>query len=63
MAKGYWITCLSLDFRPCRRWRLTPNSPDRPDANGGRFLARGGTVKTYEQGVAQRTVLLEFDRC
>jgi hypothetical protein len=26
-----------------------------------RFLARGGTVKTYEQGIAQRTVAIEFD--
>jgi uncharacterized protein (DUF1330 family) len=26
---------------------------------GGRFLARGGTVKTYEQGIAQRTIAIE----
>ncbi len=30
-------------------------------ANGGRILVRGGTVKTYEQGIAQRTVAVEFD--
>jgi len=30
-------------------------------ANGGRFLARGTAVKAYEQGILQRTVLVEFD--
>jgi uncharacterized protein (DUF1330 family) len=31
-------------------------------ANGGRFLVRAsGTVKTYEQGIAQRTIAIEFD--
>ena len=28
---------------------------------GGRFLARGVAAKTYEAGVAERTVLIEFD--
>ena len=30
-------------------------------AGGGRFLARGMPAKTYEGGIAQRTVLIEFD--
>jgi uncharacterized protein (DUF1330 family) len=28
---------------------------------GGRFLARGEAAKTYEAGMKQRTVLIEFD--
>ena len=31
------------------------------DAGGGRILARGGRVEAHEAGVAERTVLLEFD--
>jgi len=30
-------------------------------AAGGRFLARGGTAKTYETDIDQRTVLIEFN--
>ena len=30
-------------------------------AGGGRFLARGLPAKTYEYGLAERTVLIEFD--
>ena len=30
-------------------------------AGGGRFLARGTPSKTYEAGLDQRTVLIEFD--
>jgi uncharacterized protein (DUF1330 family) len=54
-GKGYGIT-------PDRAAPAYANLPDRPIAsNGGRFLAPGGTVKTYEQGIAQRTVGDEFD--
>ena len=28
---------------------------------GGRFLARGEAVKAYENGLMQRTVIIEFD--
>jgi uncharacterized protein (DUF1330 family) len=30
-------------------------------AAGGRFLARGSPARTYEAGIDQRTVLVEFD--
>jgi uncharacterized protein (DUF1330 family) len=30
-------------------------------AHGGRFLTRGEAVKAYEQGIAQRTTMTEFD--
>jgi len=30
-------------------------------ANGGRFLARGGRIKSLEGGIEERTVLIEFD--
>ena len=30
-------------------------------ANGGRFLARGGRLKSLEGGIEERTVIIEFD--
>ena len=30
-------------------------------SGGGRFLARGEPAKVYEQGLMQRTVVIEFD--
>jgi uncharacterized protein (DUF1330 family) len=30
-------------------------------AGGGKFLVRGTPAKTYEAGLAQRTVVIEFD--
>jgi uncharacterized protein (DUF1330 family) len=31
-------------------------------AGGGRYLVRGIPAKTYEGGIGQRTVVVEFDR-
>jgi uncharacterized protein (DUF1330 family) len=31
------------------------------EAGGGRFLARGVPAKTYEAGLPERTVVIEFD--
>ncbi len=33
----------------------------RSRAAGGKFLARGNPVKTYEKGLSQRCVVIEFD--
>jgi uncharacterized protein (DUF1330 family) len=40
-------------------WPLSVREGKR--GRSDRFLARGGTVKTYEQGIAQRTIVAEFD--
>ena len=60
MAKGYWITC----------YRSMPDAATLADyakvaapaieSHGGRFLARGNPVKTYEAGMSQRVVIIEF---
>jgi len=31
------------------------------ESHGGRFLARGNPAKTYEAGLAQRLVIIEFE--
>jgi uncharacterized protein (DUF1330 family) len=53
---------LSLNFYPAVLAAYAKLSGPTIVSNGGQcFLARGGTVKTYEQGIAQRTIVAEFD--
>jgi uncharacterized protein (DUF1330 family) len=61
MAKGYWITFYRSISDPAALAAYAKLAGPAITSNGGRFLARGGAVKTYEQGVAERTVLIEFD--
>jgi uncharacterized protein (DUF1330 family) len=56
MAKGYWITFYRSISDPAALATYAKIAGPAVISNGGRFLARGGTVKTYEQGIAQRTV-------
>jgi uncharacterized protein (DUF1330 family) len=61
MAKGYWITFYRSISDPAALAAYAKLAGPAIIANGGRFLARGGTVKAYEQGIAQRTIAIEFD--
>ena len=61
MAKGYWITFYRKISDPAALAEYAKLAGPAIAKHGGRFLARGGTVKTYEQGIAQRTVAIEFD--
>ena len=61
MAKGYWIAF----YRSIKNQDAFANyaklAPAAIQAGGGRFLARGAPAKVYEQGLAQRVVMIEFD--
>ena len=61
MAKAYWIACYRSISNPDALAAYAKLAGPAISAGGGRFLARGGTAKTYEAGIAQRTVLIEFD--
>lgn len=61
MAKGYWINFYRSISDPAALAAYGKLAGPAITSNGGRFLARGGTVKTYEQGIAQRTMVAEFD--
>jgi uncharacterized protein (DUF1330 family) len=61
MAKGYWITLYRSISDPAALAAYGKLAGPAIVANGGRFLARGDAVKTYEQGIAQRVTLTEFD--
>jgi uncharacterized protein (DUF1330 family) len=61
MAKGYWITLYRSVSDPTTLAAYAKLAGPAIAANGGRFLARGEAVKVYEQGIAQRTTVTEFD--
>ena len=61
MAKAYWIACYRSIKNPDALAAYAKLAgPAMLDA-GGRFLVRGMPAKTYEAGLNQRTVMLEFD--
>jgi uncharacterized protein (DUF1330 family) len=60
MAKAYWIACYRSISNPGALAEYAKLAGPAITAGGGRFLARGGTAKTYEAGIEQRTVLIEF---
>lgn len=60
MAKGYWITTYSSISNPDALAAYAKLAAPALMAAGGRFLARGMPVKTMEQGLMERTVLIEF---
>jgi uncharacterized protein (DUF1330 family) len=61
MAKAYWIACYRSVKDPDALAAYAKVAGPAILAHGGRFLARGLPVKTYEAGLNQRTVVIEFD--
>ena len=61
MAKAYWIACYRSIKNPDALAAYAKLAGPAIQAAGGRFLARGTPAKTYEAGLDQRTVVIEFD--
>ncbi|WGD55178.1 DUF1330 domain-containing protein [Bradyrhizobium sp. CB1650] len=61
MAKGYWITFYRSISDPAALAAYGKLAGPAIVAHGGRFLVRGEAMKAYEQGIAQRTTVTEFD--
>lgn len=61
MAKAYWIGFYRSISNPEALAAYAKLAGPAIQAGGGRFLARGMPVQTYEKGLNQRTVLIEFD--
>lgn len=61
MAKGYWIAFYRSIKNPEAFANYAKLAPAAIQAAGGRFLVRGAPAKVYEQGLAQRVVMIEFD--
>jgi uncharacterized protein (DUF1330 family) len=61
MAKIYWVATYRSIKNPDALAAYAKLAAPAMQAAGARFLARGNPLKTYEAGLAQRTVLIEFD--
>ncbi len=61
MAKGYWVVCYRAIKDQEAFSRYAKLAPAAVQAQGGRFLVRGMAAKTYEAGIQQRVVVIEFD--
>ncbi len=61
MAKAYWIAFYRSIKDADAVAAYAKLAGPAIQAHGGRFLARGMPAKTYEAGLSQRTVVVEFD--
>ena len=61
MAKAYWISCYRTVTDPAKLAAYAKLAGPPIEAGGGRILARAIAAKAYEDGKAERTVLIEFD--
>ena len=61
MAKAYWVVCYHSIKNPEALQAYAKLAAPALQAAGARYLARGNPAKIYEQGINERTVLIEFD--
>lgn len=61
MQKGYWITLYRSISDPVAVAKYADLAGPAIIASGGRFLARGVPSVTYESGVSERCVVIEFE--
>jgi len=61
MAKAYWVGCYRSISNPAALAEYAKLAGPAILAAGGKFLVRGVPAKTYESGLEQRTVVIEFD--
>ena len=61
MAKAYWVAVYRSIRNPEALAAYAKLAAPAIQAAGGRFLVRGMPAKTYEAGLPQRVVVIEFD--
>jgi uncharacterized protein (DUF1330 family) len=59
--RPYWVVCYRSISDPTARENYSKLGAPAVLAAGGRFLTRGIPAKTYEHGIKERTVVIEFD--
>jgi uncharacterized protein (DUF1330 family) len=60
MAKGYWVTVYHSVSNPAAFAEYAKLAGPTIESQGGRFLVRGMATKTYEEGLKERVVIIEF---
>lgn len=61
MAKGYWVSAYHAVHDDEKLAAYAALAGPAIAEGGGTFLARGVAAKAYEAGIAQRTVIIEFE--
>jgi uncharacterized protein (DUF1330 family) len=61
MPKAYWVATYRSIKNPDALAAYAKIAAPAIQASGGRFLVRGNPIKTYEAGMNQRVVVIEFD--
>jgi uncharacterized protein (DUF1330 family) len=61
MPKGYWVSVYRTISDPEKLAVYNKLAGPAVNAMGGRTLVRGGRVVAHGAGIAERTVLVEFD--
>ena len=61
MAKAYWVATYRSIKNADALAAYAKLAGPAIQSHGGRFLVRGMPAKTYEAGVNQRVVVIEFD--
>ena len=61
MANAYWVATYRSISNQDALTAYAKLAGPAIAAAGGRFVVRGNTAKTYESGVMQRVVIIEFD--
>ncbi|MFK0246858.1 DUF1330 domain-containing protein [Amycolatopsis azurea] len=61
MPKGYWVSAYRTISDPEKLAAYNELAGPAVKAGGGRTLVRGGRVAARDAGIAERTVLVEFD--
>ncbi|MBD0740885.1 DUF1330 domain-containing protein [Streptomyces sp. CBMA152] len=61
MAKGYWVSVYRTISDPEKLAAYNKLAGPAVTARGGRRLAVGGRVVAHDAGIAERTILIEFD--
>ncbi len=61
MAKGYWICFYDEINEPAKLMAYAKLAAPAIEAGGGQFLARDKAVGAFEDGMLERTVVIEFE--
>jgi uncharacterized protein (DUF1330 family) len=61
MKKGYWVSVYRKIRNPKALAAYAALSGPAIAAGGGRFVARGIPSQVFEDGLMERTVIIEFD--
>ena len=61
MPKAYWIVAYRSVSDPAALASYAKTSLPAITAGGGKILVRGTPAKTFENGLNERTVVVEFD--